>query len=128
MQKTGNRPANSLTGRHAIVDRAVEESARLVGHAEATGSQGFIDVLRCCTNERDLEVVDDGGAVGRDRRNEPPLHQIDQHRPQTVLDHVGTNTPQDAAAFLPGLHECRDDGFQVGGGQNARQRIDPGAK
>ena len=34
------------------------------------------------------EVVNDAGAVGRDRRNEAALHQIDEHRRQPGLQHV----------------------------------------
>ena len=34
------------------------------------------------TDERDLEVVNDGGAVGRDRRDEAAFHQVDQHGPE----------------------------------------------
>ena len=61
------------------------------------GSQGRVHVLGCRTRERDLEVVDDAGPVGRDRRHEPTLHQVHQHRRQTGLEDVGAEAPDDGA-------------------------------
>ena len=47
----------------------------------------------------DLEVVDDPGAVHRDRRDESALHQIDEHGREARLDHVRRRGPDSMPPF-----------------------------
>ena len=96
-----NRPTacpRPRPARDAVVDRAVQQAAGLLGHAEAAGTERFVDVLGRGADQRDLEVVNDRGAVGGDRRHEAALHQVDQHRTEPGLDHVRAEAPDDAAA------------------------------
>ena len=64
------------------------------------------------------------GAVHRDRRDEPALHQIDQHRRQAGLDDVGADAPDDSPVRRARRADRRDDRLEVGAGENRRQRID----
>ena len=57
--------------------------------------------------QRDLEVVDDAGAVGREGRHVAALHQIDEHRRQAGLDHVRADAPHDARAAAPAPRAAR---------------------
>ena len=59
---------------------AFSSAAGFLRHAEAPGPERFVDVLGRRARQRELEVVDDAGAVRRERRDEPALHQIDQDR------------------------------------------------
>ena len=74
----------------------IQQPARLFRHAEAPGAERFVDVLGGRSRERELEVVNDAGAVGRDRRDEAALHQIDQDRREPRLHDVRAEAPEDA--------------------------------
>ena len=79
-----------------VADDLVQQRAGLLGHAEAAGPERFVDVLRRGARQRDLEVVNDAGAVHRQRRDVAALHQIDQHRRHAGLDHMRADAPDDA--------------------------------
>ena len=85
----------------AFVDGGVQLRPGFLRHAEAAGPERFVDVLGGRAGQRELEVVDDAGAVGRERRDEAALHQVDEHRRQAGLDHVRAETPDDAAIVAP---------------------------
>jgi len=53
--------------RHALVHRAVHEGRGLFHHPELPGTQGLFDGLGSVAPHRDLEVVDRGRAVHRQR-------------------------------------------------------------
>ena len=80
---------------HAVVDRAIQLRAGLLRHAERARAERRVDVFRGAARQRDLEIVNDARAVGRDRRDEPALHQIDEHRRQAGLQHVRAESPDD---------------------------------
>ena len=80
VQIARHRLADAEPLRHAVVDGAVQEPAGFVGHPERAGAERLVDVLGGRARQGDLEIVNDGGAVGRDRRHEAALHQVDQDR------------------------------------------------
>ena len=55
------------------------------------------------------------GAVGRERRDESALHQIDQHRREPGLDDVRADAPDDAGVAPPRVAIALDDALQIRG-------------
>lgn len=72
-----------------VPDRVVDHAAGLFGHAEGAGQDLLVHVLGCLADERELEVVDDAGAVQRQGGDDPALHEIDDHRREADLDGMG---------------------------------------
>jgi hypothetical protein len=70
--------ANAKTRRNTVVDGAVQLRGGFFGHPECARTKCGIDVFRRTARECNLEVVNDTGAVHRDGRHEPALHQVDQ--------------------------------------------------
>ena len=72
-QVLGDRLAEAEPLADAGVDGAVQDRPGLLGHAEAPGTERGVDVLGRGAADGDLEVVDDAGAVQRQRRDEAAL-------------------------------------------------------
>ena len=120
--------ADALARTHGIADGAVQETAGLVGHAKSPWAEGRVDILGRGSRQRQLEIVNDTGAVHRDRRHESALHQVDENRGQARLDHVGADAPDN-----PGVGRfCRlnrpHDRFEIVARENRRQRVDERAE
>ena len=98
----------------AVVDGAVQQRPRLLGHAEAAGAERGVDVLGRRSAEGDLEVVDDAGAVQRQRRHEAARHQVDEDRRQPGLDDVRAEAPDDRPAGGVRRPHRRHDRLEVG--------------
>ena len=92
-----HRLADTEARSDAVVDRVVQQPSCFFGHPEAARAERLVDVLGRGADQRDLEVVNDRRAVGGDRRDEPALHQVDQHRAEAGLDDVCAQPPDDAA-------------------------------
>ena len=122
-QKPAHRLPYAEARRHTVIDRAVQQTAGLVGHAEAAGAECLIDVFGRGAGERHFEIVNDRGAVCRDRRYESASHQVDDDRPEPGLDDVRAQSPDDAAPARGPDHRV-DDGAKVRRRQHIRQRID----
>ena len=103
---------------------SIQTGAGLLSHSELPWPQCGVDILGRRSGQRDLEVVNDPGAVGGDGRDESPLHQVDEDRRQPGLEHVGADSPNDGATVTAGASHCRDDPFEVGGGQLVGQALD----
>ena len=101
-------------GGDAVVDGAVQQTTRFFGHAESSRSQRLVDVLGSRARQRELEVVDDPCAIGRDGGNESLLHQRNQDRRQAGLEDVGADAPDDAVLRVPCRAHCLDDSLEVG--------------
>ena len=97
--------ANSLSdpqaARHAFVDGGIELAPGFLRHAKAAGPERFIDLLGGRATQGELEVVDDAGAVGGNRRNVAACHQVDDDGRETGLDDVGADTPEQAPVVTP---------------------------
>ena len=106
----------------AVVDRAVQQPPGFVRHAEAARTERFVHVLRGRARERQLEVVNDRGAVGSERRHEAALHQIDDDRAEAGLDDVRAEAPEHAVAPASRRDDGLDDRLEIGGRQHVRQR------
>src|SRR5258706_13214726 len=68
-KEAGYRLADPEAGGDAVVDRGIEQPAGFLRHAEAARAERFVDVLGGRADERDLEVVNNRRAVGRERRD-----------------------------------------------------------
>jgi hypothetical protein len=80
IEELADRLTEPEAGRHAVVDRAIQLRPGLLRHPERAGPQRGINVLGRAAGKCDLEIVNHAGAVGRDRRHEPALHQVDEDR------------------------------------------------
>ncbi len=109
------------------VDRLVQQATRFLRHAEPAGAERFVHVFRRRARERDLEVVNQAGAVGRERGHEPAPHQVHEDGREARLDHVRAEAPDDAAVLALRALEARDDGLEVRAREDVRQPIDPRA-
>ena len=79
----------------ALVDRLVQLLSGLLCHAEPARAEDGIDILRRRAAERHLEIVNEYGAIHRERGDIPALHEIDQHRRQACLDDVRAESPDE---------------------------------
>ena len=114
-----HRLPEALAGCRAAADHLVQDASCLLGHAEPPGPERLVDVLGRRAGQRDFEVVNDAGAVHRQRRHVAALHQIDQHRRDAGLDDMRADAPDDAGARAPARrrsHRRRD-------GCRARQEL-----
>jgi len=105
----------------SAADRGVQELAGFRGDAEAASGQRRIHVLAGPARERDLVVVDDAGAVERQRGDHPSLHQIDQQRAQAHLDDVRTHRQDHRASRRARRDDAIRDLEQVSCSQKARE-------
>ena len=85
--RTGNRAADRRaeadTVASGILGRLIEESAGLLGHPEAAVEQLRGNVFRGAADHRKLEIMDDRGAVGGDRRNDAVANKFANQRSKT---------------------------------------------
>ena len=117
----------SLAVRRARRDRLVQQRRRSLPPSRSwPGPSASSTSSDVAPDERDLEVVNDAGAVHRQRRDVAALHQIDQHRRHARLDHVRADAPDDARVALLRRDDRVDDAPDVGGAENGGQRIQPG--
>ncbi len=103
----------------SVPDHLVEDPPGLLRHPEAAGTERFVDVLRRGARQRDLEVVDDAGAVHRQRRHVAALHQVDEHRRHAGLDHVRADAPDDAGLSRARVDDGAHDATKVLSAENA---------
>ena len=115
--------AQTETTLHAVVDGRVQHLAGFLRHAEAPRPERLVDVFRRAARQRELEVVNDPGAVGRQRRDKSPFHQIDQDRSQACLDDVRAKPPDDPAIARARGADSRHDGFEISPGEDAGKRL-----
>ena len=108
----------------AFSDRAIEHAPGFLGHAELPLAEHRVHFFRRRAGQRDFEVMNEAGAVHRDRGDEPALHQIDQHRPKAGLDDVRAESPHDAAVFCLGAADGRHDGAKIRGSEQVGQGLE----
>ena len=120
--------ADALARTHGIADGAVQETAGLVGHAKSSRAEGRVDILGRGSRQSQLEIVNDTGAVHRDRRHESALHQVDQHRRKARLDHVGADAPEDSGVGRFRRLNRPHHRFEIVARENRRQRVDERAE
>ena len=125
VEPLGHRLPKPPVPRDAIVDRGVQQTACLVRHPESPGTERFVDFLRCRAGERQLEVVNDRRAVGRERRHETALHQINQDRAEAGFDDVRADAPQDDAVAGARRHDRIDHRREIGAREDPGQRLHP---
>ena len=91
------RPGPGPSASPSTIARLIS-SPGLARHAELARPEARGDVLRRVAGHRQLEVVDDARAVQREAGDEPPLHQVDEHRRQADLQDVRAQPPDDRPA------------------------------
>ena len=88
-------------------DRLVQHTAGFFRHPEASLVDLRVDFFRRVSHERQFEIMNDAGPVHGHGGEDPLLHEVDENRAQSDLDHVGAESHDDRPAFAMGL----DDGF-----------------
>jgi hypothetical protein len=99
--------------RGPIAGGAVQELARLPRHAEGAVVEAGADVLRGSAAPGQLEVVDQPGAVQGDRREAPPLDQIDDEGAEPDLDRVRAHAEHDGASRPDRPRDATDGGAEI---------------
>ena len=94
----------------------VQIFARFRGHAECTGSQTGFDIFGSVANQRDFEIVDEGGAVHGERGDEAAAHEVDEDGTEANLDDVAADAPENGFALLAGLVNGGEEIAEVGSG------------
>jgi hypothetical protein len=102
-------------------DRVVDLLARLARHAEGAGPEPRGDVLGGLARPRELEVVHDARAVEGEARDQPALHQVDDHRGEPDLDDVRAQPPQDRPLALARAQDVVHEGAEAQTPQDARE-------
>ncbi len=123
-EKRPDRLSDAEARAHAVCDRGVQQPSGFLRHPESSWAERFVHVLGRCARERDLEVVNHCRAVGGQRRDKTPVHQIDEDWPQTRLDDVGSNSPERAAVLAPRGDDGADDSPEIGSSEHVRQGLE----
>jgi len=119
-QESADRLPEAQPQCHPLINRAVQQPAGFVGHAESAGPERLIDVLGGRPSQCDLEIVNDRGTVGGDGRDESATHQIDEQRPQTGLDDMRPKSPDDTVVPARGANQRINHSAEVSGGEDIR--------
>ena len=84
-----------------------------------------VDVFRGRARQRNLEVVNESGAVGRERGDEAAAHQVGHDRRQPGLHDMGADAPHDRPLAPPGLEHAprppRGNPLRPAGAANGRR-------
>ena len=117
-----SRPCPS---RPRLSDGQIHLAAGLFGRAEAAVGQHRFHVLAGVARDGDLEIVNRGRAVHRERRGKSAAHQVEQHRREAALDDVPAHAPDDRLArFRARLSSASTTPRNESARQNLRQRIE----
>ena len=68
--------------------RAIEEGAGFLGHPEDSLRKARADILGSASRVRELEIMDDGRAVGRDRADDAVAQHAADDRAQADFDRM----------------------------------------
>ena len=120
-QKCRHRLAQTMAVICAMSDGLVEEHSRLFGHAEASWGQRFIHVFRGGTGYRDFKVMNDTRPVQRNRRHISSPHQVDQHRGDTGLDDMSSETPHNSMTAVARLRDRVNHASDIARAEHRRQ-------
>ena len=102
----------------------VEVAAGFLGHAKLTGAETGFDVFGGVAGERDFEIVDEGGAVHGDSRDEAAAHEIDEDGTETDFDDVAAEAPENGAALFAGAMDGGEKIVKVFGGEDFGKGIE----
>src|SRR5205823_3017632 len=83
-----------------------------------------LDILAGVARQRDLEIVNCGGAIHREGRGIPAAHEVDQDWRESAFDYVPTQPPDNFPAFVArGCHgaDYRTEGIT---GEHPRQAVE----
>ena len=81
----------------SLSDDPIEYGPSLLGHAEAPLVEPRAHIFGSFAGRGEFEVVDDARPVERDRSEDPPLHEVDDHGRESDLDRVGAHSQGDTA-------------------------------
>ena len=123
-QRPAGGLAQPLAAAGPVDRRPVHERSGLVHHAEGSGLQVCLDVLRRAAHARDLHVVDRRRAVHRHVRDEPALHPLDEARRHAHLDDVPADHDHDGSPGAVGRGRPRDHLAQRARRQLVGERAD----
>jgi hypothetical protein len=121
-ERASQRFAHAYVVARRLSRRAVQKFPRLVGRAERARAERRVNVLGRRADERNLCVVHEHRAVGRDTRDESAPHQIYDERRESDLDDVPADAPDDGLAQLSRPTHARSDFTQRPHGENVWQR------
>ena len=123
-ERTAEALGRALLGMRAALGRGRQRAPGLVRETELAGGQLRVDVLAGEADGRDLVVVDRPRAVQRDIGHDAALHQVDDQRCQSGLQHVRTHRHHDRSASQLGGDDALDELLEVRAGVDVGQRID----
>jgi len=121
-QVAAQRGADAEALAVSLADRPVDLLAGFTGHPEGPGVETRRHVLRGPSGDRQLEVVNDAGAVQRDAAHEAAPHQVDDDRRQAHLQDVRTHAPEDGLAEAARPSDLAGQLAQRLAGEYPRQR------
>src|SRR4029453_1895556 len=85
LQRDGDRFTHAELLTHPGCERLIEAATSLLRHPERAVTEPGRDILRRAAEACDLVVVDRGGAVHREVRDDPTPHEIDHERAPAPL-------------------------------------------
>ena len=85
------RSADTKAARVARFQGFVDQSRRLLHHAEGPGAESLGHVFGGRPDERNFEIVDHSGAVEDEAAQPATLHHIDEDGAEAALDDVGAH-------------------------------------
>jgi hypothetical protein len=122
------RLAHSPPVFHSSSEGLVHAPAGFLGHAERSVDESAGYVFRRGAEAGDLIVVDRRGAVHREVRYHPAIHQVDEQRRQTGFHDVSAQHHDDRALFPGGGCDRAHDAKKILCHQNVGQRLQEGAE
>src|SRR5271157_4134766 len=102
----------------------VDVGAGFFGHAELPLAEGGFHILGSIAGHGDFKIMNQGGAIHGDARNESAAHEIDENRAEADLDDVAAETPEDGAFLFTRVMDGGEKVAQILRSQNSRQRVE----
>src|SRR5437870_3135681 len=124
-EKASHRLADSEAVAVAGDDGFVDDAPGLLRHVESPAAEDFRNIFGSPADQRDFEIVNQGGAVHRHRGDVTAPHQVREHRPESDLDDVPAEPPNDGLAARARGLESLNDGKKVLTCEDPWQRVRP---
>src|SRR5258705_11586341 len=106
------------------VEGLLDECRGLSRHTKTAVFQTGLYIFRGLPDQRDLDIVNRSRAIRRDTRDNPPLHQVNDHRAQATLDDMRAHTEDNRTLGLAGAHQGGNNNAQILTKENMWQGVD----
>src|SRR5437867_1701239 len=121
-----------LAGGFAVADSSairkfgnfVDVLARFLSHAELAFAEAGFDVFGSVAGKRDFEIVNEGGAIHGNPRNEAAFHQIDQDGAEADFDDVAADAPENRFALPARGMDRAEEMAEIFSSENIGKRIE----